>query len=291
MQEYTKEFFWNVYKTLPEELKEAIFDENNNQIIYNICSQLGLNEEQASLVAKYTGRVLMGLLPMKDFGVTLELELNIDEGLANKIYQAIDSTIFKKLRLPLSRLAKQKFGNTPAVQNTTSTNEPNTQTQTDLEFFEKDDTSSFPQEYQQEKLNEENTISNIQFPKIRPLFQEPIATKTAIEDTASRKNAFPNSNNNDFQIKTDQSTKPNIPPIKNSTSDDLSEILPSYESTESLANSNPNISPNMPTKLDNIPLPSSNSRPSPQRFYNSPQKTTPSPKQTGQFDPYREIPI
>ncbi len=110
MEEYTKEFFWNVYKTLPEELKEAIFDEKNNQIIYNICSNLGLEEEQSSIVAKYTGRVLMGLLPLNDFGITLELELNVNESLANKITEQIDLNIFKHLRLALSRLEEQKPG-------------------------------------------------------------------------------------------------------------------------------------------------------------------------------------
>ncbi|MFA5009298.1 MAG: hypothetical protein WC534_01800 [Candidatus Paceibacterota bacterium] len=110
MEEYTKEFFWETYKTLPEELKEAVFDEKNNQIIYNICSRLGLDEDQTSIVAKYTGRVLMGLLSLKDFGVTLELELNINEFLANKITQEINFSIFKHLRLALSRLEEQKTG-------------------------------------------------------------------------------------------------------------------------------------------------------------------------------------
>lgn len=110
MEEYTKEFFWETYKTLPEELKEAVFDEKNNQVIYNICSRLGLDEDQTSIVAKYTGRVLMGLLSLKDFGVTLELELNINEFLANKITQEINFSIFKHLRLALSRLEEQKTG-------------------------------------------------------------------------------------------------------------------------------------------------------------------------------------
>jgi hypothetical protein len=110
MEEYTKEFFWETYKTLPEELKEAVFDEKNNQVIYNICSRLGLDEDQTSIVAKYTGRVLMGLLSLKDFGVTLELALNINEFLANKITQEINFSIFKHLRLALSRLEEQKTG-------------------------------------------------------------------------------------------------------------------------------------------------------------------------------------
>jgi hypothetical protein len=110
MEEFTKEFFWDTYKTLPEELKEAIFDEKNNQIIYNICSRLGLDENQTSLVAKYTGRVLLGLLSLKDFAVTLELELNINETLSNKVAFEIDNAIFKHLRLALNKLDEQKPG-------------------------------------------------------------------------------------------------------------------------------------------------------------------------------------
>jgi hypothetical protein len=108
MEEYTKEFFWDVYKTLPEDLKEAIFSERNNQIIYNACSSLGLDEDQTAAVAKYTGRVLMGLLPLKEFSVTLELELNIPEGLAEKIDREITLGIFKHLRVSLTKMDEQK---------------------------------------------------------------------------------------------------------------------------------------------------------------------------------------
>ncbi|MFA5013619.1 MAG: hypothetical protein WC520_03620 [Candidatus Paceibacterota bacterium] len=110
MEEYTKEFFWSVYKTLPEDLKEAIFSERNNEIIYNICSKLGLDEEKISIVAKYTGRVLMGLLSLKDFPVTLELELNIDENLANQISISIDNSVFKHLKVSMIKLEEKKSG-------------------------------------------------------------------------------------------------------------------------------------------------------------------------------------
>lgn len=169
MEEYTKEFFWDTYKTLPEELKEAIFDEKNNQIIYNICSKLGLDENQSSIVAKYTGRVLMGLLPLKDFGVTLELELNADEFLATKITQEINFSIFKHLRLALSRLEEQKTGHRNLAD---LYEEPALQAQ---EFSEKD--SSFTETKEQptkiESAKEDSTdqggSGRIKFPSIRSL--------------------------------------------------------------------------------------------------------------------------
>jgi hypothetical protein len=103
-QEYTKEFFWSIYQKLPEDLKEAIFSEENNKTVNSICSKYNLNEDQISLAAKYTGRVLMGLLPLKDFSVTMELELNIDEETANQLSKDLHSSIFKHYTVSLDKL-------------------------------------------------------------------------------------------------------------------------------------------------------------------------------------------
>jgi hypothetical protein len=53
---------------------------------------------------------LLGLLSIRDFAVTLELELNINEVLSNKVSLEIDNAIFKHLRLALNRLDEQKPG-------------------------------------------------------------------------------------------------------------------------------------------------------------------------------------
>ncbi|MFA5087015.1 MAG: hypothetical protein WC470_01785 [Candidatus Paceibacterota bacterium] len=167
MEEFTKEYFWNTYKTLPEELKEAIFSEKNNQIIYNICSKIGLDEDQTSIVAKYAGRVLMGLLPLKNFSVTLELELNIDENLANQICQEINLAIFKHLRLALNKMEEQKPENQELpdlyqqdVIKTSELNEKeNKLTELVNEGKEKAADSSAP----------EPMDNSIKFPRIKPL--------------------------------------------------------------------------------------------------------------------------
>lgn len=112
-QEYSKEFFWKTYEKLPEDLKEAVFSEKNNQILEKICAEMGLDEEKASLVAKYTGRVLMGLLPLKEFPITLELELNVDEQTANKLAREINLAIFKDVRVSLDKLHGEKEGHVP----------------------------------------------------------------------------------------------------------------------------------------------------------------------------------
>lgn len=103
-QEYSKDFFWNTYKQLPEDLKESLFSDKNNEVINHICAQAGLNEEQTASVAKFTGRVLMGLLPLDEFPLVIELELNIGQGLANQINRQIYISIFKHLRVSLNKI-------------------------------------------------------------------------------------------------------------------------------------------------------------------------------------------
>jgi hypothetical protein len=103
-QEYTKDYFWEVYKQLPEELKEALFSDKNNELIGQICAQAGLSEEQTSLVAKYTGRVIMGLLPLDELPITIELELNISQDLTSQINRQIYISIFKHLRVSLNKI-------------------------------------------------------------------------------------------------------------------------------------------------------------------------------------------
>jgi len=112
-QEYTKEFFWKTYEKLPEDLKEAVFSEKNNKLVEKICADVGLDEEKISIVAKYTGRVLMGLLPLKEFPITLELELNVDEQTASKIVRELNLAIFKYLRVSLDKIHEEKEGNFP----------------------------------------------------------------------------------------------------------------------------------------------------------------------------------
>jgi len=109
-QEYTKEFFWKTYEKLPEDLKEAVFSEKNNKLVEKICADIGLDEEKTSIVAKYTGRVLMGLLPLKEFPITMELELNVDEQTANKIARELNLAIFKYLRVSMDKLHEGKEG-------------------------------------------------------------------------------------------------------------------------------------------------------------------------------------
>jgi hypothetical protein len=104
-QENQKDFFWKTYETLPDNIKEALFDEGNFNIVSEICEANGLSEEETkSQILKYVGKTLMGLLPIKEFPIILELDLDLDTEVARNISWEIDRRIFSHLRISLNKL-------------------------------------------------------------------------------------------------------------------------------------------------------------------------------------------
>jgi len=104
--EYTKEQLWKLYEKLPEELKEAVFAEETANNIDDICTRNGIEDNRISEIARYTGRVLMGVLPPEDFQETLEKELKLEKDLAKKVSQEINRFIFYPVKASLEELYK-----------------------------------------------------------------------------------------------------------------------------------------------------------------------------------------
>ncbi len=101
----SEDFFWQTYEKLPDSLKEALFSEENFNIISGICENNGLTDENTkSQIMKYVGRVLMGLMPIKEFPVILELELSLDSEKSRTVASDIDRQIFSRLRIELNKL-------------------------------------------------------------------------------------------------------------------------------------------------------------------------------------------
>jgi len=104
-QENQKDFFWKTYEKLPDNIKEALFAEENFNIVSEICEANGLSEDETkSQLMKYVGKTLMGLLPIKEFPIILELELDLDTETARNISWDIDRRIFSHLRISLNKL-------------------------------------------------------------------------------------------------------------------------------------------------------------------------------------------
>ena len=105
-REYTKEQLWKLYEKLPKELQEAVFSEETANNIDDICTRNGIEDNRISEIARYTGRVLMGVLPPEDFQETLEKELKLEKDLAKKVSQEINRFIFYPVKASLEELYK-----------------------------------------------------------------------------------------------------------------------------------------------------------------------------------------
>ncbi|MDI6603386.1 MAG: hypothetical protein QME57_04780 [Patescibacteria group bacterium] len=110
MPDYPPEQLWPLYEKLPEDLKETIFSEKTADTIYDVCTRNGLEEEKISEVAKYTGYVMLGLLPPDEFQKTLEEELKLENDLAKKVTLEITSFVFFPLKEELKALYKAEAG-------------------------------------------------------------------------------------------------------------------------------------------------------------------------------------
>jgi hypothetical protein len=104
MAEYTKEQLLKIYEKLPPELQDAVFSEETANNIFDICSKNEIEGSKMSEIAKYVGRVLMGLLPPEEFQATLELELNLDSKTAKNVARDINAFIFIPLKPFLAKL-------------------------------------------------------------------------------------------------------------------------------------------------------------------------------------------
>jgi hypothetical protein len=105
-KEYTKEELWKIFEKLPDELKESIFSEKTAESIFNICIRNGIEDERISKVAKYVGRVLMGLLPPNEFQETIERELNLEKEVAKSVRREVEMLIFYPVRTHLEEIYK-----------------------------------------------------------------------------------------------------------------------------------------------------------------------------------------
>lgn len=112
-REYTREQLWKLYQKLPGELKEAIFSVGTADSIYDICER---NEvEEISEVAKYTGWVLLGVLPPEEFEETIKKELKLKKEIAKKVAREINRFIFFPVKSSLEEIYKVAITPPPAV--------------------------------------------------------------------------------------------------------------------------------------------------------------------------------
>jgi len=102
-KEYTKEEWWKLYEQLPPALQEAIFSQENAKIFAQICQRHNI-ADKSQAIAKYIGRVMLGLLPVEDFRIKLEEVLNFEEKLSKEVFHDINRFIFLPVKAELNKI-------------------------------------------------------------------------------------------------------------------------------------------------------------------------------------------
>ena len=105
-KEYTKDQIWELYEQLPEELKDAIFSEKTSDEIYMACDKNNVEKEKIPAIAKITGNVMLGILPLEEFRMDLEREIGLQPDTAKKVFAQIHRFVFFPVRNELEQLYK-----------------------------------------------------------------------------------------------------------------------------------------------------------------------------------------
>ena len=102
MEKLTKDEINAIYETLSPELKMAVFSQDTADAIWNIAK---LHEiKKVSELAKFTGQVLMGLLPPSLFKDTIKDEFNLNDDIAKKVALEMEHYVFNQLKDELDKL-------------------------------------------------------------------------------------------------------------------------------------------------------------------------------------------
>jgi len=102
MEELSRDELWAICKTLPPELKDAVFSEDTADAIWNIAR---LHEiKDTSKLGKLAGQVLMGLLPPQFFKDTIKDELGLSEDIAKKASMEMEHFVFNQVKGELNKL-------------------------------------------------------------------------------------------------------------------------------------------------------------------------------------------
>ena len=103
MEKHTPEQFWEFYKKLPQELKDALFSEETGDAIYDICKR-NMALEKLGEISDHIGQVLLGVLPPAEFQEILEKKMELGSEKSKKIFHEINRLIFSAVKHSLAEL-------------------------------------------------------------------------------------------------------------------------------------------------------------------------------------------
>ncbi len=92
------------WDTLPDNLKEALFSEQNSNILWRVCEGQHLPVDKIPRVAVITGYIILGFIHAEDLAKEIKNELNINQEIANIIALEVDRKIFGPIRSDLEKV-------------------------------------------------------------------------------------------------------------------------------------------------------------------------------------------
>src|SRR3989344_2471191 len=114
MEQIPREQMLKRYYLLPKSVQNALFDEKTSDTIHKTCL-IRDAETHTSMVAKLTGRVLLGYLRPELFALEIQKETGVDMQKAQLVAHDLDMEIFSAVRLELKELYPPTI-QTPTVQ-------------------------------------------------------------------------------------------------------------------------------------------------------------------------------
>ena len=104
MIKISRDQFNTRWASLPQNLREALFSDENSAILWHVCGAQHLSEDKIAVVAAVTGQAILGLIHPEDVPKQIKAELNLNQEIANTIYEEVDRKIFSSIRTDLQKV-------------------------------------------------------------------------------------------------------------------------------------------------------------------------------------------
>ena len=111
MLQISKEQLYSRYDSLPQVLKEALFSEDTDNLLWKIGDAHHLSDDKKSILATLVGDVILGFIHFDDF----EKQISIDLGIDARIAQSLIVEINKKILAPIKNEIEQNYQAPTAV--------------------------------------------------------------------------------------------------------------------------------------------------------------------------------
>jgi len=99
-----QEEFWELYKGLPQELKDAVSSAKTARTIERVCEKNTITDERVGQIADIVGNVVLGLIKPHEFEETLRKEVGLPTEMARAVARELDRFIFYPVKPALEEL-------------------------------------------------------------------------------------------------------------------------------------------------------------------------------------------